>query len=171
MSLTYHLLNQDCDTEVISLARTCWGNIEADEIAQHRPNYHSQQCPKLWIGIRQDNTLIAMASGVRNWASEHLFDVGWICTLPSFRGQGHAKDMMAILASWWIKSGQTDYPHLLLSCLNENIVLYENWGFKTILRHRPEAAVMAAHAKDILDTSGHSITWATALNWEKNPFS
>jgi GNAT superfamily N-acetyltransferase len=165
---TYHLLEQNSDAEVIDLARSCWGNEEGETIAQHRLNYHSQQCPKLWVGIRHDGQLIAMASGVRSWACEHMFDVGWICTAPAFRGQGLARDMMAILAAWWLKNGSMHHPHLVLSCLSENVGLYEKLGFNVILWHHSKAAIMAARAQDILN--GRSTLWAETLDWERNPF-
>ena len=80
-----------------------------------------------YIGIRQDDRLVAMAG--ERFKVNGYTEISAVCTLPDYRERGYATALSSILVNTILDQG--DIPYLHVSPKNESAVqLYEGLGFK-----------------------------------------
>jgi len=80
-----------------------------------------------YIGIRQNNQLVAMA-GSRIF-TPHYREISAVCTHPDYRGKGYASLLIQLLTYQFQQEGIIPFLHVMAS--NENAIrLYEKLGFE-----------------------------------------
>ena len=80
-----------------------------------------------FIGIRHAGQLVAMAGERMKPAG--FTEVSGVCTHPDFRGRGHARALMAVMAERIVARGDTPFLHAYADNRGA-IALYESLGFR-----------------------------------------
>jgi predicted GNAT family acetyltransferase len=81
-----------------------------------------------YLGVRDEGRLVAMAG--ERLRPPGYTEVSAVCTHPDFRGRGHAKALISVLAEAICARGETPFLHVL----PENrpaVATYEALGFRT----------------------------------------
>jgi ribosomal protein S18 acetylase RimI-like enzyme len=80
-----------------------------------------------YFGIRaSDGRLVAMAG--ERLQSTAFAEISAVCTLPEFRGRGHARALVTFIAAQILSAGKTPFLHVKSE--NEAKVVYQKSGFR-----------------------------------------